>query len=216
MRYYLYYIVGFLPSLFFGLRFLIQWIRSEKQRRSTVDTLFWRLSLCGNILLATHYFIQLQYPFLMLQVINAFIAWRNLDFLKKTPSHTKRFALILLAALLAGVTAVFCLQQNPLWLEVPAAFADASLEINPLWHVLGIGGGILFGARFWIQWWEAEKTGTSTLGPRFWILSIVGSVTTLVYFMQIEDTVSILNTACGLVPYLRNLMLLKKKPLKGT
>jgi lipid-A-disaccharide synthase len=204
VRGYLYYVIGFLPSAFFVLRFLIQWLKSEKQKRVVVDSLFWKLSFAGNLLLATHYFIQMQYPFLMLQTINGFIAWRNLNL-----NVSKRAVFWGFGLLLAAVTVAYCIQDTSAWLQIPAAFLEKQEDVSLLWHVVGVCGGVLFGARFWLQWWETEKSGVSQLGRNFWLLSIGGSLITLLYFARIQDSVSLVNAACGLVPYVRNLMLLR-------
>src|SRR5271166_6628890 len=82
-RLYLYYPLGLLPSLFFTLRFLIQWIRSEQEKISYVGTLFWKLSIAGNLLLLSHYFLQGQYPFALIQTGNAVFAWRNLNLMQR-------------------------------------------------------------------------------------------------------------------------------------
>src|SRR5271168_975047 len=85
-RFLLYYPLGLLPSLFFTLRFLIQWIQSERMKMSYVDALFWRLSIAGNLLLLSHYFLQGQYPFALIQTGNAVISWRNLNLMKRPVS----------------------------------------------------------------------------------------------------------------------------------
>lgn len=206
-RHFLYYCLGLLPSLFFGLRFLIQWLQSEKRKSSYIDPSFWRFSLAGNLLLASHYFIQLQYPFMMLQVLNGFIAWRNLNFMQKKKPYSLNFSLFVLIGIFLLVTVGFSLQSNPLWLQLPAAIEGENVSL--LWHVIGIFGASLFAARFWIQWWETERNGKSVLGTPFWILSIVGSLIALIYFIKTKDIISILNYSFGLIPYLRNLWLIK-------
>src|SRR5260221_7043498 len=42
---------GLLGQLFFTLRFVVQWVASEKQGRSTVPVAFWYLSLLGGAVL---------------------------------------------------------------------------------------------------------------------------------------------------------------------
>jgi lipid-A-disaccharide synthase-like uncharacterized protein len=44
-------IVGFLGQIIFGMRFLIQWISSEKKKESHIPIAFWYLSLVGGIIL---------------------------------------------------------------------------------------------------------------------------------------------------------------------
>jgi len=42
--------VGFAGSLIFGLRFIIQWIASERARKSVIPFGFWECSAVGSIL----------------------------------------------------------------------------------------------------------------------------------------------------------------------
>lgn len=44
-------IIGFAGQALFTLRFLAQWIASERARRSTVPVAFWWLSLAGGLVL---------------------------------------------------------------------------------------------------------------------------------------------------------------------
>ena len=44
-------IIGFAGQALFTLRFLAQWISSERARKSTVPVAFWWLSLAGGVVL---------------------------------------------------------------------------------------------------------------------------------------------------------------------
>ncbi|NGX41946.1 MAG: hypothetical protein K940chlam7_00220 [Chlamydiae bacterium] len=215
----LYYPLGLLPPIFFTLRVLIQWIQSERHRRSYVGRTFWRLSLAGNLLLILHYFVQVQFPFALLQVGNAVISWRNLNLMNsKNPCSTKRTVAVLLASF-ALMTVAFLAQSHYIigkvdWIRTPTKVFDAATLHHSLgWHILGTIGVALFSFRFWIQWWQAETSKRSVLSKNFWWFSIIGSVIALVYFVRIHDNVSILTYGCGLIPYFRNLFLMKQKPV---
>ena len=58
--------VGFVGQVIFGLRFVVQWIASERKRRSVVPVAFWYLSLLGTVILLTYaiylYFIHRRAP----------------------------------------------------------------------------------------------------------------------------------------------------------
>lgn len=215
-RHFFYYTFGLLPSLFFTLRFLIQWISSEKRKESFVTKTFWSLSLCGNCLLCLHYFIQLQYLLMLIQVINGFISWRNLD-LMSVKHRSFRVSLAVLITSLFFSSLLFFSQfifvEAPLEiLSIPfGLLKDNSQEISPLWHLFGGAGCLLFASRFWIQWVEAERSGKSHLNKNFWTISIAGSSLALIYFFHIGDTVSCLNYSFGLIPYIRNLILFYKQ-----
>lgn len=211
----LYYPLGLAPCVFFSLRFLIQWIQSEKRKKSYTDKLFWQLSISGNVLLALHYFIQFQYIFLIIQSGNAIIAWRNLNLMQKNkPPLSFRNTLIIFGSSFAVISALFFMQSHFLSAE-SYLFGIKKIASQPdisfLWSLLGIVGGFLFASRFWIQWWHAEKNHRGELDRAFWVLSILGSVITLIFSLHVSDYVSLVNYSFGLVPYLRNLMLLKKE-----
>src|ERR1700681_3091457 len=50
-------IVGFTGSLVFGLRFLIQWIASERARKSVIPFGFWECSALGSLLMLAYFAI---------------------------------------------------------------------------------------------------------------------------------------------------------------
>lgn len=50
-------IVGWTGSLVFGVRFLIQWIASERARKSVIPFGFWECSALGSLLLLAYFAI---------------------------------------------------------------------------------------------------------------------------------------------------------------
>ncbi|HNX60817.1 MAG TPA: lipid-A-disaccharide synthase N-terminal domain-containing protein, partial [Spirochaetota bacterium] len=44
-------IIGFAGQVFFSLRFVIQWIYSEKMKKSVIPSAFWYFSIGGSTLL---------------------------------------------------------------------------------------------------------------------------------------------------------------------
>ncbi|MEM6386333.1 MAG: lipid-A-disaccharide synthase N-terminal domain-containing protein [Pseudomonadota bacterium] len=46
--------IGIVAQLSFSARFLIQWISSEKARKSVMPVAFWWFSICGGILLLAY------------------------------------------------------------------------------------------------------------------------------------------------------------------
>lgn len=210
------YNLGFLSSLVFGARFLYQWLDSERKKQSVVTPLFWRLSLLGNCLLLTHALIQMQLHVFLIQLCNALISWRNLNLMReKIPlrNFLQRAALCLILGLALYFSQIawlgfdiplFRIPANP-WQTLPDE------PISWLWHLFGMGGLLLFNSRFWVQWWFAEKDQKSSLGPAFWWISLVGDGCCLIYFAKISDPVNLIGPALGLIPYLRNLMLISRR-----
>ena len=82
------------------------------------------------------------------------------------------------------------------------------------WVVIGFVGQTAFFMRFLIQWLASEKKKESYFPIYFWYLSLVGGVILLVYAIHIADPVFTAGQACGLVVYLRNLMLIYKNKRK--
>jgi lipid-A-disaccharide synthase-like uncharacterized protein len=71
-------ILGFIAQALFMMRFLVQWIASERAKRSVVPVAFWFFSLGGGALLLI-YAIQRQDPvFILGQGLGLFIYIRNL------------------------------------------------------------------------------------------------------------------------------------------
>ncbi len=71
-------IVGFVGQAFFGARFIIQWLVSEKKGESTIPIAFWYCSIGGAMVLLT-YAIHRQDPvFIVGQSLGSIIYIRNL------------------------------------------------------------------------------------------------------------------------------------------
>lgn len=82
------------------------------------------------------------------------------------------------------------------------------------WVLFGFLGQAAFSARFIVQWIISEKNRESTIPVAFWYLSIVGGLILFVYALYKKDPVFVLGQGCGLVVYIRNLILIKKKQVQ--
>lgn len=72
--------VGFLGQTLFGMRFLVQWVTSERQRRSVVPVAFWYLSLAGGATLLAYAIWRKDPVFIVGQGLGLAIYLRNLQF----------------------------------------------------------------------------------------------------------------------------------------
>lgn len=71
-------IVGFGGQICFFMRFLVQWVASERKGKSVIPIYFWYLSLLGGLTLLT-YAIHIKDPvFIVGQSMGSFIYIRNL------------------------------------------------------------------------------------------------------------------------------------------
>ncbi len=82
------------------------------------------------------------------------------------------------------------------------------------WIILGFIGQTAFFMRFLVQWIASEKKGESFIPIYFWYLSISGGLILLVYAIHIGDPVFTLGQSCGVIVYIRNLMLIYKNSRK--
>ncbi len=212
------YPLGFLSSLIFGARFIIQWVGSERQGKSLVTRSFWQLSLLGNLFLALHAFIQVQYHVCLVQACNGVISWRNLNLMQEHPPIPFQrviwllFATIILTSCAFFLQDIFLVQEGGNWFRTPkmAWHTTNEREISLFWHFWGFTGYLLFSSRFWIQWWSAEKLQKSCLLPSFWWISLSGALISSIYFFLIQDPINLIGPLIGLIPYIRNLILMHK------
>ena len=75
--------VGFVGQVIFGLRFVVQWIASERKRRSVVPVAFWYLSLLGTVILLTYAIYRMDPVFIAGFSLNMVIYLRNLYFIHR-------------------------------------------------------------------------------------------------------------------------------------
>ena len=75
-------VLGFIGQFFFSMRFVVQWIASEKHKKSVVPLTFWIFSVLGSSLLLI-YAIYRKAPVVILgQAPNLLIYFRNIWFIK--------------------------------------------------------------------------------------------------------------------------------------
>ncbi len=76
------------------------------------------------------------------------------------------------------------------------------------WVVFGLGGQLMFSARFIVQWLASERAGRSVIPIAFWYFSIGGGIILLAYAIYRRDPVFILGQSLGVFIYARNLWLI--------
>ncbi len=82
-------VIGFAGQILFSLRFLVQWMASEKQKKSGVPVSFWYFSLGGSFLLLA-YAIHRQDPVFILGQSMGFVIYiRNLVLIDREKRGTQ-------------------------------------------------------------------------------------------------------------------------------
>lgn len=70
--------IGLLGQALFSMRFLVQWLASERQRRSVMPIAFWYFSLAGGATLLAYAIYRTDPVFIIGQLTGLFIYARNL------------------------------------------------------------------------------------------------------------------------------------------
>ena len=71
-------------AAFFG-RFLVQWIVSEREKRSTIPMAFWYFSIVGGLILLLYSIHKRDPVFILGQATGLFIYLRNLALIRRHP-----------------------------------------------------------------------------------------------------------------------------------
>ena len=83
MNFNFFMILGFVGQFFFSMRFVVQWIASEKHKKSVVPLSFWIFSVLGSSLLLIYAIYRKDPVFILGQAPNLLIYFRNIWFIKK-------------------------------------------------------------------------------------------------------------------------------------
>ena len=197
-------IIAIIAQLLFGARMFSQWLLSEKQKASVTPLTFWWLSLSGSFLLFIYGYLRVDFALMLGQVLTYFIYIRNLQLQQQWKRLPKgiQLAFFLIPILIViygynnGSYDIRKLLNNP--------------EIAQWLLILGVVAQVVFTLRFVYQWLYAEKHKEAPLPLGFWILSLVGGLMTLTYFIFRQDVVLILSNVLGAIIYTRNIMLYRK------
>jgi lipid-A-disaccharide synthase-like uncharacterized protein len=76
-------LVGFLGQFFFTSRFLVQWLASERQKKSVVPTAFWHFSILGGAVVLGYALYRRDPVFILGQASGLVIYFRNLYFIHR-------------------------------------------------------------------------------------------------------------------------------------
>ena len=84
--------VGFLGQAFFSMRFVVQWIASERKKESVIPIYFWYFSVGGGLTLLIYAILRMDPVFMVGQgaglVVysrNLYLIWRKRE--RLAPSH---------------------------------------------------------------------------------------------------------------------------------
>lgn len=75
--------IGFGGTVLFASRFLVQWIASEKAKRSVIPVSFWYLSIVGGLLSLAYAIYRLDPVFILGQLTGTVVYLRNLALIRR-------------------------------------------------------------------------------------------------------------------------------------
>jgi len=76
-------IIGFFGQFLFFMRFIVQWIATEKKGEVVVPVAFWYLSIAGTLVILGYAIHIKDIVFTIAQILSLFIYARNLSFLRR-------------------------------------------------------------------------------------------------------------------------------------
>jgi lipid-A-disaccharide synthase-like uncharacterized protein len=197
--------LGLVAQALFSARFLVQWLASERAKRSVIPRAFWFLSLAASVLLLTYAVLRRDPVFMLAQSINLIVYCRNLQLLygrrRNGPSGRRPYVgritagIALLLIVIGGITAA----------------RGELFAAPPFWLALGFSGQIIFNSRFALQLIASERRGEPVLPRGFWHCSLIGSVLLFIYACWRRDPVFMLAQGPNIFIFARNLQLLRRE-----
>ena len=77
-------LIGYVAQFLFAMRFVVQWIASERAGRSVVPTAFWFFSIGGGFMLLAYALYRKDPVFIIGQAFGLFVYLRNLQFVMRS------------------------------------------------------------------------------------------------------------------------------------
>lgn len=196
--------VGWAGQILFTLRVVHQWLASEKAGRSHVTPAFWWYSLLATPLLLIYVLHRQDPVFIVGVLVNGFLYLRNLRLATRPGESTRRASpwmpVVLGLGLFGLVTFLSLSWRTIVRYDIPAP-----------WLVVGFAGQALWTSRFVVQWVLSERQGRSVLPPAFFWMSLVGAALLFAYAVFRVDWVMMAAFAFNPIPYVRNLILLRRE-----
>jgi lipid-A-disaccharide synthase-like uncharacterized protein len=72
-------VIGFTGQAMFSMRFLVQWLYSERMKQSIVPVAFWYFSIAGGVTLLSYAIYKVDPVFIVGQAAGLFVYLRNLQ-----------------------------------------------------------------------------------------------------------------------------------------
>jgi lipid-A-disaccharide synthase-like uncharacterized protein len=198
-------ILGFTAQILFTGRVIIQWVASERAKKSVAPPAFWWMSLVAACFMIFYSFVRtvdktLQTPNALPILVGTIVTLapyiRNL----MLSYHVKKKWHIL-SYFASGAILIICI----------IILANSKITvIRTKWFFLGTAGSLIWFSRFLLQWYFAEKNKKSYFPLSFWYLSLSGITLLIIYTLAMKDPVYILGYIFNVIPIIRNIILIHR------
>lgn len=197
---------GWAAKAVFTWRMLHQWVRSEREGRSVLPAAFWGWSLLGSSLDLVYLAHRRDPVFMSGTIVNAAIyvrsLWMSRSSAPRAPGRAR-----LWVPLAAGLVIFGAVVYEALGPDHGLVHFQRSVP----WLVVGYLGTLGWTGRFVVQWWESERTGVAHLPAAFFYVGVVAATLLFAYALHERDWVNTFGFGLTLVPYARNLVLLRRR-----
>ena len=193
---------GLVANVLFTIRVLVQWIASERAGQSVTPVAYWWISFSAAAIMIIYAFGRKEIPFILGLAATLAPYTRNLVIHYRPHRPSRPLGLILAAAVALGCIPVLIFWRNE--------------AIRDGWFFFGLLGTGIFYSRFFVQWVQSEARRRAVLPLSFWYLSLVGSLMLLAYSLWRNDLVFILGFLFNAIPYVRNIMLIRRQRHTGS
>lgn len=198
-------VFGFAGQILFFMRFVLQWLHTERYKKSTVPLSFWYFSLAGGFMLLTYAILIKDPVFIIGQSTGAIIYLRNISLIYKergTRSRDFGFKMTIMLLIYFGMVGLAAYYFP----EVPR---KDKVHYTGFILAVGLVAQGMFFLRFLVQWLYSEKVKKSAFPVLFWYFSLGGSLLLLIYSVMVHDAVFIAGQSVGILIYVRNLYFIK-------
>ncbi|HUT60807.1 MAG TPA: lipid-A-disaccharide synthase N-terminal domain-containing protein [Phycisphaerae bacterium] len=81
------FLIGMTGEFVFLMRFVVQWVASERKKRTVVPMVFWHLSLVGTFMVLAYAIYTMDPVFMLAYSLNIVIYVRNLHIARRYPAR---------------------------------------------------------------------------------------------------------------------------------
>ncbi len=199
----------------FNSRFYVQWLASERKKRSVIPIAFWYQTAIGSFMLllwAWHTTSALGAVSQCFTLVpcgrNLIHIWRERGVLSRRLHHATHIAVAIVVVL--GIFVVYAASMSEINDHQDSSAAEVKWAV--LWLAIGLIGQALFALRVFIQWAITEMRRKSIVPSSFWYISVVATVLQAIAFAARGggDWVYALGMISNLFVYLRNIWFLHR------